>query len=141
MPAGVKPFHMPQTGGQAGQAQQFSVPSVNMQQHGSRFQNQMGPGMMHGQQPNIPPAGLNRGYDENPRGRAGNDYYFSANKEGPLPVSQQPKLAAIPSGRNPQVCLVISNFLCQFFFSNFLPPAPEWNQRVTFILYELEQNL
>ena len=104
MPAGVKSFQMPQSGGQTGQAQPFSGPSVSMQQqHDPRFQNQMGPGRMHSQQPNIPPAGLKRGYDENPRGTAGNDYYFSANKEVPLSVSQQPKLAAIPSARNPQV--------------------------------------
>lgn len=113
--AGVKSFPMPQSGGPTGQSQPFSGPSASMQQqHGPRFQNQIGPGMMHSQQPNIPPVGLKRGYDENTHGRSGNDYYFSANKEGPLPVSQQPKLASMPPARNPQVCSVTSNFLYDY---------------------------
>uniref|UniRef100_A0A5B6ZCT1 RNA helicase n=1 Tax=Davidia involucrata TaxID=16924 RepID=A0A5B6ZCT1_DAVIN len=117
---GTNSIQMPHMGVQPGQAQQFGSSSVNMhqpaslvplqqsdidfvhQQHGPRFQNQIGPAMMHNQQPNLPSVSLKVGFEEIPTGRAGNEYYFNANKDGPAIVPQQPKLAAIPMARNQQ---------------------------------------
>lgn len=71
------------------------------QQHGPRFQNQMGPPMMHSQKSNLPVVGA-KIHEDNLHGRTGNEYYFNANKEGPV-GSMDPKLAGIPMARNPQV--------------------------------------
>lgn len=110
---GTNSVQMPQTGARMGQSQQFGGPSHNMQQpapvvqmqptgsdlahqqHGPRFQNQMGPGMMH-QQSNASPFGVKKGYEDNLPGRTVNDFYFNANKEGPVMGPQQPNLAGIP---------------------------------------------
>lgn len=109
------------TGAHLGHVQQFGGSSVTLQQpnpmvqlqqtgtdiahhqHGPRFENQMGPQMMHNNPPNLPPFGLSRGYEDNIHCRTGNDYYFNGNKDGPVMGPQQPKLAALPMGRNPQV--------------------------------------
>ncbi|KAH9766415.1 DEAD-box ATP-dependent RNA helicase 40 [Citrus sinensis] len=108
------------TGAHLGHVQQFGGSSVTLQQpnpmvqlqqtgtdmahhqHGPRFENQMGPQMMHNNPPNLPPFGLGRGYEDNVHCRTGNDYYFNGNKDGPVMGPQQPKLAALPMGRNPQ---------------------------------------
>ncbi|KAH9684046.1 DEAD-box ATP-dependent RNA helicase 40 [Citrus sinensis] len=108
------------TGAHLGHVQQFGGSSVTLQQpnpmvqlqqtgtdmahhqHGPRFENQMGPQMMHNNPPNLPPFGLSRGYEDNIHCRTGNDYYFNGNKDGPVMGPQQPKLAALPMGRNPQ---------------------------------------
>ncbi|GAY35582.1 hypothetical protein CUMW_017180 [Citrus unshiu] len=108
------------TGAHLGHVQQFGGSSVTLQQpnpmvqlqqtgtdmahhqHGPRFENQMGPQMMHNNPPNLPPFGLSRGYEDNVHCRTGNDYYFNGNKDGPVMGPQQPKLAALPMGRNPQ---------------------------------------
>ncbi|KAL9407553.1 hypothetical protein AB3S75_046155 [Citrus x aurantiifolia] len=108
------------TGAHVGHVQQFGGSSVTLQQpnpmvqlqqtgtdmahhqHGPRFENQMGPQMMHNNPPNLPPFGLSRGYEDNVHCRTGNDYYFNGNKDGPVMGPQQPKLAALPMGRNPQ---------------------------------------
>ncbi|KAL3505572.1 hypothetical protein ACH5RR_030954 [Cinchona calisaya] len=99
---------------------QFSGSSVNLQQspslqplqqggmdliqpqHGPRFQNQMGPSMMHAQHPKEPQFAPKDGYDGSPLSRAGNDFYFNSNKDGHGMLPQQPKLAAIPMARNTQ---------------------------------------
>ncbi|KAA8527974.1 hypothetical protein F0562_035157 [Nyssa sinensis] len=117
---GASSIQMPHMGVQPGQAQQFGGSSFNMQQpdslaplqkseidlvhrqDGPRFQNQIGPAFMHNRQPNLPPVNLKVGYEEIPTGRAGNEYYLNANKNGPAIVPQQPKLAAIPMARNQQ---------------------------------------
>lgn len=108
------------TGAHVGHVQQFGGSSVTLQQpnpmvqlqqtgtdmahhqHGPRFENQMGPQMMHNNPPNLAPFGLSRGYEDNVHCRTGNDYYFNGNKDGPVMGPQQPKLAALPMGRNPQ---------------------------------------
>nr|POF03124.1 dead-box atp-dependent rna helicase 40 [Quercus suber] len=118
LPAGSNSVQMPQMGVHSGQAQQYGGSLGNMQQpsmgqlqqtrpdlvhqqHGPRFQNQLGPAMMHSQQSNVPPVGSKMGHEDNLHGRTGNEYYFNANKEGPT-GSQDPKLAVIPMARNPQ---------------------------------------
>ncbi|KAK6913628.1 DEAD/DEAH box helicase domain, partial [Dillenia turbinata] len=72
------------------------------QQHGQRFQNHMGSGLLQTQQPFGPPSGFKMGYDETLHGRSGSDYFASANREGQSVPQQQPKLAAIPIARNQQ---------------------------------------
>ncbi|KAK9080091.1 hypothetical protein SSX86_001766 [Deinandra increscens subsp. villosa] len=75
---------------------QLQQSSVDYQQHGPHFQNQMG------QQPNVPPIGSKMGFEDNPPGRGGNDHYFNAKNGGPamVPAPHQPKLAAIPVARS-----------------------------------------
>ncbi|KDP27709.1 hypothetical protein JCGZ_19832 [Jatropha curcas] len=105
----------PHTGAHLGQSQQFIGSAVNVQQpasmaqlqqtgddvvhqqHGPRFQNHIGPSMMHNQQSNVP---LQK--SKNIHGGSGSDYYFNATMEGPIVSSCQPKLAAIPMGINQQ---------------------------------------
>ncbi|PKI38672.1 hypothetical protein CRG98_040958, partial [Punica granatum] len=81
---------------------QFQHPGPDMgnQQHFPRFPNQMGPSMMHAQQSNVASAGMRMGPEDNSRGRPGNEYYYNANKEGPMLSPQLPKLAPIPVARN-----------------------------------------
>lgn len=120
-PAGTNSAQMPQAGVQPGQTTQFGGGSVNMQQltpfvqslqsgadvsqqqRGPMFQNQVSPGLMQGHRSNVPSVGVKSGYEENTQGRARNDYYFNANKDGSVGVPQQPKLATIPLARNQQV--------------------------------------
>ncbi|KAJ0091872.1 hypothetical protein Patl1_24792 [Pistacia atlantica] len=116
LPGGTNSVQISQAGVHLGQTQQFSGSSVNLQQPnpmahqvqqsgtdlphqplGPMYQNQMGPGMMHNKQPNVPPFGLKMGYEDNVHGRTGSDYFFNGNKEG-----QQPKLAALPVARSQQ---------------------------------------
>lgn len=122
-PSDVNPIQTPPIGGQPGQTTQYGGPQFSMhqqpssfgqlqqsgvdyQQHGPKYQNQMGQPLMHGQQPNVPPVGAKMGFDDNPPGRGGNDHYFNAKNGGPGPgpgpamVPHQPKLAAIPMARN-----------------------------------------
>lgn len=118
--AGNNPVCMPHSGVQLGQAQQFGSSSVNIQhppsmvqmqqigtdfhqQHGPRFQNHMGPSVMHNQQSNLPPAGLNMGYENNARGRSGNDHYINAKVEGPVMSPHQPEFTAMSRARKQQV--------------------------------------
>ncbi|GFP83103.1 dead-box ATP-dependent RNA helicase 40, partial [Phtheirospermum japonicum] len=82
-------IHVPHTG-----------PELKLPHHGSRFQNQMSPGMMHGQQQNLPPAGSNLPYEENHHGRPGNEYFYNSKDVNPMP--QLPKLAPLPTTRNQQ---------------------------------------
>ncbi|KAJ6772270.1 DEAD-BOX ATP-DEPENDENT RNA HELICASE 40 [Salix koriyanagi] len=117
--AGSNSVCMPHPGVQLGQAQQFGNSSVNIQQppsmvqmqqigtdfhqqHGPRFQNHMGPSAMHNQQSNLPPAGLNMGYDNNARGRSGNDHYINAKMEGPVMSPHQPEFTAMSRARKQQ---------------------------------------
>lgn len=72
---------------------QLQQSSVDYQQHGPKFQNQM----------NIPPVGSKMGFDDNPPGRGGNDHYYNANNGVPSMVPHQPKLAAIPMARSQPV--------------------------------------
>lgn len=128
MPAGGDSVSTPQ----AGQPQQFSGFAVNMQQpasmtqlqpigadlvnqkHGQRFQNQVGPSMMHNQQSNVPPVGLTTGCEQNIHGRTGNDYCFNPKIEGPIVSPGQPNLAAMPMGINQQV------YMCPCSFYHFI---------------------
>lgn len=105
---------------QPNQNAQYGGPSANMphnnpsvhlqqagseltyQQHGPRFQNQMGPGMMHGQQQNLPPVGSKMPYEENHLGMPGNEYFYNTKDANAVP-HQQPKLAPLPTNRNQQV--------------------------------------
>lgn len=117
--AGSNPVCMPHSGVQLGQAQQFGSSSVNIQhppsmvqmqqigtdfhqQHGPRFQNHMGPSVMHNQQSNLPPAGLNMGYENNAHGRSGNDHYINAKVEGPVMSPHQPEFTAMSRARKQQ---------------------------------------
>lgn len=122
LPTGTNSVQMPQRAVHLGQPQQFGGPLGSMQhpssfghlqqpgtdlvhhQHGSRFQSQMDPAMIHSQQSNAPPVGLRMGHENNFHGRGGNDYYFNSNNEVPT-GPQQPKLAAIPVARSQQVSL------------------------------------
>ncbi|TQD96901.1 hypothetical protein C1H46_017506 [Malus baccata] len=119
LPTGTNPVQMPQRSVHQGPTQQFGGPLGNMQhpssfghlqqpgadlahhQHGSRFQSQMDPAMIHGQQSNVPPVGLRMGHENNFHGRGGNDYYFNSNNEGTT-GPQQPKLASIPIAKSQQ---------------------------------------
>ncbi|XP_076910636.1 uncharacterized protein LOC143568352 [Bidens hawaiensis] len=99
-PSDVNPIQTPPTqfGGSQFNMQQPSpyaqLPqsSVEYQQHGPKFQNQMG------QQPNVPPVGVK--FEDNPPGRGGNDHYYNNNNGVPAMAPYQPKLAAIPMARN-----------------------------------------
>ncbi|XP_042514250.1 DEAD-box ATP-dependent RNA helicase 40-like [Macadamia integrifolia] len=120
LPTGSHSIQIPQIGIQSVHAQQFGNSSGNTQtasplvqiqqsvtdhmhrqqvrqQMGTPIENQVGPTMLHNQQS----SGLKMGY-EDPHGRSGNDFYFNANKEGPVMLPQQPKLSAIPMARNQQ---------------------------------------
>ncbi|KAK3007114.1 hypothetical protein RJ639_016183 [Escallonia herrerae] len=114
-PMGVQPGQSTQFGGSSVSMQQpnslLSGTELAHQQHGPRFQGPMGPALMHGQQPNAPPVGLKMGYGENLPGRAGNDYYFNANKDGSSMTPQQPKPASIPIQRSQQVDTRMSGLL------------------------------
>ncbi|KAF3456424.1 hypothetical protein FNV43_RR01074 [Rhamnella rubrinervis] len=118
--SGTNSAPMPQIGVHSGQTQQFSGSLHNMQQpssmghlqatgtdlvhhpHGTRFQNEKDPSMMHGQQSNMPPVGFRMGQENILPNRGGNEYYYNSNKEGPIMGPQQPKLAAIPVARSQQ---------------------------------------
>ncbi|GER51750.1 DEAD-box ATP-dependent RNA helicase, partial [Striga asiatica] len=85
-------IHMPQTG----------TESTHLH-HGSRFQNQMGPGMIHGQQQNLPHPGSKMPYEENHLGRPGNEYFYNTAKDVKAVSPQLPKLSPLPpSARNQQ---------------------------------------
>ncbi|KAL0388929.1 UNVERIFIED_CONTAM: DEAD-box ATP-dependent RNA helicase 40 [Sesamum radiatum] len=71
-------------------------------QHASRFQNQMGPGMMHGQQQNQPPVGPKMSFEENHLGRPANEYFYNTSKDVTAMPPQLPKLAPLPMTRNQQ---------------------------------------
>ncbi|KAJ8620448.1 hypothetical protein MRB53_028977 [Persea americana] len=58
--------------------------------------------MLRNQQAGGPPLGLKTGYEEGQPGRAGNDFYFSGNREQGMMIPQQPKLAPIPLPHNQQ---------------------------------------
>ncbi|KAF3617576.1 putative boron transporter 1-like isoform X1 [Capsicum annuum] len=107
-----------QISAQPTQALQFGDSSVNFQQPsslgqwqqntndsgqkplGPRFPDQMGSSMTHGHEMDTPPVG-SKGFEENPLGRGGNDYYYNSNMDGRIRIPpQQPKLAAIPVARN-----------------------------------------
>lgn len=123
--SGTKSDSKPHMGVQPGQATQFGGPSFNMQQppplahqtqsgtdlayqqHVPRFQNQMGPALMHGQHSNVPSGGLKTAYEESPPGRVDNEYFTTANKGVHGMPPQQPKLAAIPLARNHMVCCIV----------------------------------
>lgn len=114
----VNPMQTPAIGGQPGQATQYGGSQFNMQQpssfgqlqqssvdyqqHGPPFQNQMGQPLIHGQQSNVPPVGSKMGFEDNPP-RGANDHYYNAKNGGPTNVSHQPKLAAIPMARSQPV--------------------------------------
>lgn len=119
--SGTNSAPMPQIGVHSGQTQQFSGSLHNMQQpssmgqlqptgpdlvhhpHGTRFQNERDPSIMHGQQSTMPPVGFRMGQENNLHNRGGNEYYYNSNKEVPNMGPQQPKLAAIPVARSQQV--------------------------------------
>lgn len=119
LPMGANSSHAQKMSIQPNQATQYSGSSANMQQnnlsvqqtgvelthpqHGSRFQNQMGPGMMHGQQQNLPPVGSKMPYEENHLGRPGSEYFYSTSKDVNAVPPQIPKLAPLPMTRNQQV--------------------------------------
>ncbi|XP_022955622.1 DEAD-box ATP-dependent RNA helicase 40-like isoform X2 [Cucurbita moschata] len=106
---GTNSSQMQQFGSASDQARQFGGSPGNIQQqnpvvqlqhagtelahrqHHSRFQDQMSPAVMQGQQTSA----------ENLPGRAGNEYYFGRN-EGPGVGPLQPRLAAIPMARSQQ---------------------------------------
>ncbi|KAK1407762.1 hypothetical protein QVD17_39388 [Tagetes erecta] len=97
-PSDVNPMQTPST--EYGRSQfsmqqpssfgQLQQNSVDYQQHGPKFQNQM----------NVLPIGSKMGFDDNPSGRVGNDHYYNANNGVPSMVPHQPKLAAIPMARS-----------------------------------------
>lgn len=104
-----------QAGGSLIQAQQSGIDSIHQKQVGGPMvQGQTGPPMIRNQQPGGPPVGLKTGYDEGQSGRAGNELYFSGNREQGMMIPQQPKLAAIPLPHNHQVSSDIYFFVCLF---------------------------
>lgn len=129
--AGTTSAHILQIGAHSGQSQQFGSSVHTMQQpgstarlqpmgtdlahhsHGSRFQNERDPILMHNHQANMAPGGLRAGHESNFHGRGGNNYAFNSNKEASIPGPQQPKLAAIPVARSQQVwfCITFSFYL------------------------------
>ncbi|KAL3617160.1 hypothetical protein CASFOL_038907 [Castilleja foliolosa] len=107
MPQNNTSVHVPSTGTE-----------LKHPHHGSRFQNQMSPAMMHGQQQNLPPAGLKIPFEENHHGRPGNEYFYNTSKDvNPMP--QLPKLAPLPTTRNQQE-MRIGDFPSQ----NVMPSHP-----------------
>lgn len=133
-PSDVNSNQGPPIGGPPGQATQYGSSQFSMQQpspygqlqqsgveyqqHGPKFQNQMG--QVHGQQPNVPPVGSNMGFEDNTPGRGGNDQYYNAKNGGPRPamVPHQPKLAAIPMARTQPVNYCTSISELHVYFSN-----------------------
>ncbi|KAL6970188.1 RNA helicase [Sarracenia purpurea var. burkii] len=125
-PVGTNSIDMQQMNIQPGRAPQFISSTLNMQQpgssapplqsgidfvhqqHGPKFQNQSDPAIMHGQQPNVARISLKMGFEESASIRA-SEYYFNASNDGPATLPQQPKLAAIPMGRNQQACSIYIN--------------------------------
>eukprot|EP00268_Persea_americana_P023528 TRINITY_DN2310_c0_g1_i4.p2 TRINITY_DN2310_c0_g1~~TRINITY_DN2310_c0_g1_i4.p2 ORF type:complete len:558 (+),score=142.32 TRINITY_DN2310_c0_g1_i4:331-2004(+) len=92
-----------QAGGSLIQAQQTGMDSIHQKQIGGPMvQSQTGPSMLRNQQAGGPPLGLKTGYEEGQPGRAGNDFYFSGNREQGMMIPQQPKLAPIPLPHNQQ---------------------------------------
>ena len=119
IPAGISSAQGPRVGVNAGQAQPFSAIPNSMQQpsaamksqqgsadliyqYGHNFQNQIGPGMMHGQPSNVHPVDLKMGHEDSLRGRAVNEYNYNSGKDMPSMGSQQPSIAPIPTSRNQQ---------------------------------------
>ncbi|KAL3812233.1 hypothetical protein ACJIZ3_013501 [Penstemon smallii] len=93
---------------QYGVNMQQNNPSIHVQQteadlthsqHGSRFQNQVGPGMLRVPQENLTPVGSKMAYEENNLGRGGNEYYYNTKDVNSIPP-QLPKLAPLPMTRN-----------------------------------------
>ncbi|KAK4744568.1 hypothetical protein SAY87_010880 [Trapa incisa] len=107
-PSGMHPGPTQQFVGYQGNIQQatsvaqFQQPGPDMgnKQQFPRFPNQMGSSLMNSQQSNVPPTGLRMGHQDNFHGRPGNEHYFDTNKEGPVPNTQQPRIAPIPMSRN-----------------------------------------
>lgn len=59
--------------------------------------------MMVGQPSSVHPVGQKMGHEDNLRGRAGNDYFYSSSKDMPAMVPQPANIATIPIPRNQQV--------------------------------------
>ncbi|GER51756.1 DEAD-box ATP-dependent RNA helicase, partial [Striga asiatica] len=121
MSSGVNSSHGHKMSIQLNQSVEYGGPRPNMQRNnpsihmpqmgaepthphnGSRFQNQMGPGMMHGQQQNLPHPGSKMPYEENHPGRPGNEYIYNTAKDVNAMSPQLPKLSPLPpSARNQQ---------------------------------------
>ncbi|XP_077240466.1 DEAD-box ATP-dependent RNA helicase 40-like [Tasmannia lanceolata] len=101
--SGTHPVQIPQMIVHSAHTQQTGISSVSLQPiAGSMVQNQVGLAMGRNQQAAEPPMGLKMRYDENHRGRTGNDLYFNSSKEGAMMTPQQPKLASIPLAHNQQ---------------------------------------
>ena len=133
---------VPHAGVNAGQPKQFTGLSGGIQQspsamplqhsssysayqHGPSFQNQMGPGMMHGHPPNnVHPVGQKMGHGDNLHGGAGNEYYYNSSKEMPAMGPQQPNIAQVPISTKQQVFSFIYsvNFKSVLHFFNLIGP-------------------
>ncbi|KAK4787616.1 hypothetical protein SAY86_011449 [Trapa natans] len=107
-PSGMHPNPAKQFVGYQGNIQQATSvaqfhqtgPDMGNKQHFPRFQNPMDPSMMNSHQSSTPTTGLRMGPEDNFHGRSGNEHYFGTSKEGPIPNTQQPRLAPISMARN-----------------------------------------
>ncbi|XP_058077461.1 DEAD-box ATP-dependent RNA helicase 46-like [Magnolia sinica] len=123
LPPGSHPVQIPQMGVHSAHTEQPGSSSSNLQQQGASLvqlqqsgmdsvhrqpmggpmvPNQTGQVMAHNQQGGGPPMGFKMGYEEDPRGRSNNEFYFNSGKGGAVMNPQQPKLAPIPPARNQQ---------------------------------------
>uniref|UniRef100_A0A251T8V8 RNA helicase n=1 Tax=Helianthus annuus TaxID=4232 RepID=A0A251T8V8_HELAN len=90
-PSDVNPIQTPptQNGGSQSDMQQ-PEPFGQLQHSGADCQAEM---------PNVPPVGLETGFEDNPPGKGGNDPHFDADNGGLDMVPHQPKLATLPMAK------------------------------------------
>lgn len=129
LPVGTNSSHTQKMSIHPNQTMQYGGSSANMQhnnssvqvqqagadltqpQHSSRFQTQMGPSMMHGQQQNLPSVGSNMPYEDNHLARVGNEYFYNPTNDANATPHQLPKLAPLPITRNQQVNLLFGHII------------------------------
>ncbi|KAK9084409.1 hypothetical protein Scep_030880 [Stephania cephalantha] len=100
---GTSSLNRPESGSSLAQLPQNGDDLILRQQIGGTVsRNHMGPSIVQNQQSGGPPNMLNRSSEEEASGRPAGDYYFSANKDGPMMAPPQPNLPAVPMGRNQQ---------------------------------------
>ncbi|KAK9086232.1 hypothetical protein Syun_028626 [Stephania yunnanensis] len=100
---GTSSLNRPESGSSLAQLPQNGDDLILRQQIGGTVsRNHMGPSIVQNQQSGGPPNMLKRSSEEEASGRPAGDYYFSANKDGPMMAPPQPNLPAVPMGRNQQ---------------------------------------
>ncbi|KAK9147107.1 hypothetical protein Sjap_007010 [Stephania japonica] len=100
---GTSSLNRPESGSSLAQLPQNGDDLILGQQIGGTMsRNHMGPSIVQNQQSGGLPNMLKRSTEEEASGRPAGDYYFSANKDGPMMAPPQPSLPAVPMGQNQQ---------------------------------------